>query len=156
MRNVIIATRIARWYYVLKPKIPNWVNFRGSCAGWCGYFLGPFGLFYVRSSGILCGQLVRLSPFWYVVPRKIWQPWLQCFVVISDKTLYVGIGSEEPSKQPFPRWQNMTITATEITQIKNMVATFHDIYFYFFRLWENSSFSVSKWFCRQLGRHQEM
>jgi hypothetical protein len=28
--------------------------------------LWPFGIF--------CGHLVNFSPFWYVVPRKIWQP----------------------------------------------------------------------------------
>jgi hypothetical protein len=27
--------------------------------------------------GIVCGNLVYFSPFWYFVPRKIWQPWLQ-------------------------------------------------------------------------------
>jgi hypothetical protein len=31
-------------------------------------------------SGILCGHLVYISPFWYVVPRKIWQPWLRAVV----------------------------------------------------------------------------
>jgi hypothetical protein len=30
-------------------------------------YLGPFGIFY--------GKLVYFSPFWYIVPRKIWQPW---------------------------------------------------------------------------------
>jgi hypothetical protein len=29
--------------------------------------LWPFGTFY--------GYLVYFSPFWYVVPRRIWQPW---------------------------------------------------------------------------------
>jgi hypothetical protein len=31
------------------------------------YTLWPFGMFY--------GYLVYFSPFWYVVPKKIWQPW---------------------------------------------------------------------------------
>jgi hypothetical protein len=31
-----------------------------------GNILWPFG--------ILCGHLVYFSPFWYFVPRKIWQP----------------------------------------------------------------------------------
>jgi hypothetical protein len=31
------------------------------------YILWPFGTFY--------GYLVYFSPFWYVVPRRIWQPW---------------------------------------------------------------------------------
>jgi hypothetical protein len=25
--------------------------------------------------GIVCGNLVYFFPFWYFVPRKIWQPW---------------------------------------------------------------------------------
>jgi hypothetical protein len=32
-----------------------------------GKILWPFGIF--------CGHSVYLSPFWYFVPRKIWQPW---------------------------------------------------------------------------------
>jgi hypothetical protein len=32
-----------------------------------GNILWPFGIF--------CGRLVYFSPFWYLVPRKIWQPW---------------------------------------------------------------------------------
>jgi hypothetical protein len=31
-----------------------------------GNILWPFGIF--------CGHLVYFSPFWYFVPRKIWQP----------------------------------------------------------------------------------
>jgi hypothetical protein len=30
----------------------------------------------LRPFGIPCGHLVYLFPFGYVVPRKIWQPWL--------------------------------------------------------------------------------
>jgi ABC-type spermidine/putrescine transport system permease subunit II len=33
-----------------------------------GNILWPFGIF--------CGHLVYFFPFWYFVPRKIWQPWL--------------------------------------------------------------------------------
>jgi hypothetical protein len=32
-----------------------------------GNILLPFSIF--------CGHLVYFSPFWYFVPRKIWQPW---------------------------------------------------------------------------------
>jgi hypothetical protein len=35
-----------------------------------GNILWPFGIF--------CGHLVYFSPFWYFVPRKIWQP---CLVI---------------------------------------------------------------------------
>jgi hypothetical protein len=45
------------------------------------YILWTFGLFYGRQIyfidiGIFCGNLVHFSKFWYIVPRKIWQPWL--------------------------------------------------------------------------------
>jgi hypothetical protein len=39
-----------------------------------GNMLWPFGIF--------CGHLVYLYPFWYFVPRKIWQP---CLYVRSAK-----------------------------------------------------------------------
>jgi hypothetical protein len=37
------------------------------------------GIFYGRfvnfpPLGILCGFLVKFPPFWYIAPRKIWQP----------------------------------------------------------------------------------
>jgi hypothetical protein len=28
----------------------------------------------VWTFGIICGNLVHFPPFWYIVPRKIWQP----------------------------------------------------------------------------------
>jgi hypothetical protein len=40
---------------------------------WSMYFMAigniswPFGIF--------CSSLVYFSPFWYIGPRKIWQPW---------------------------------------------------------------------------------
>jgi hypothetical protein len=34
-------------------------------------------------NGIFCGHLVHFSPFWYVVERKIWQPWNVCMYVPS-------------------------------------------------------------------------
>jgi hypothetical protein len=43
------------------------------------YILRPFGsicghLVYLRPFGIFYGYLVYFLLFWYVVPRKIWQP----------------------------------------------------------------------------------
>jgi hypothetical protein len=32
-----------------------------------GYILYPFGIY--------CCHLVYFLPFWYIVPRKVWQPW---------------------------------------------------------------------------------
>jgi hypothetical protein len=82
-------TRVARWH-IFKPKIPIWVNFGGSniqlkmleyfVAIWS--ILWPFGLFVAIWSilwpfGIFYSYLVYVFfQFWYVVPRKIWQP---CF-----------------------------------------------------------------------------
>jgi hypothetical protein len=47
-----------------------------------GIFYGDFVHFTVFcyilwTFGIVRGNLVYFSPFWYFVPRKIWQPWLQ-------------------------------------------------------------------------------
>jgi hypothetical protein len=42
--------------------------------------LWTIGLFYGHlvyfMDECICGSLVYFSPFWYVVPRKIWQPCL--------------------------------------------------------------------------------
>jgi hypothetical protein len=37
-------------------------------------YLWPFGTFYWQF-GMFSSHLVYFSQFWYVVPRKIWQPW---------------------------------------------------------------------------------
>jgi hypothetical protein len=36
------------------------------------------------SLGIFCGNLVHFSPFWYAVPRKIWQPWQRPIFLSKD------------------------------------------------------------------------
>jgi hypothetical protein len=68
---------VARWY-IFKSKIQVWVTFGGSCNTRCWYLLWSFG-FICPPFGIFCGHLVYVwyafSHFWYVVPRKIWQPW---------------------------------------------------------------------------------
>jgi hypothetical protein len=40
----------------------------------------PFGMF--------CGHLVYFPPFWYFVPRKIWQPWVA--IVFIDVQLAIS------------------------------------------------------------------
>jgi hypothetical protein len=76
-----VPERVARWF-LSKPKIPIWVNLGGPLNAKCVYILWPFGIFY-RNLGyfmtiwyILCsfGKFFR---FWYIVSRKIWQPWFQ-------------------------------------------------------------------------------
>jgi hypothetical protein len=44
-----------------------------------GNVLWPFGIF--------CDDLVYFSPFWYVVLRKIWQPWLNSFALIPPQNV---------------------------------------------------------------------
>jgi hypothetical protein len=63
-----------------KPKIQILVNFGGLCNKRCWYILWPFGPFSVPFGifyGTLVhfGNLVYFSRFWYIEPRKIWQPW---------------------------------------------------------------------------------
>jgi hypothetical protein len=75
--SATITYRVARWF-IFKPKIPLWVNFGGSCNWRCWHILWPFGLFYFHLVYSTYGHLVYFGiffPFWYVVPRKIWQPW---------------------------------------------------------------------------------
>jgi hypothetical protein len=43
--------------------------------------LWPYGAFY--------GHLVYYLPFWYFVPRKIWQPWANLATVTVSETKYL-------------------------------------------------------------------
>jgi hypothetical protein len=64
-----------------QTKNPNLVKF------WRVLQFENVGIFYVHLAyftaianilwlfGIFCGHLVYYSPFGYVVPRKMWQPW---------------------------------------------------------------------------------
>jgi hypothetical protein len=78
--------RVARWF-LFKSKIQICVNFRGSSNGGCWYILCPFGQFFGHLAYVMAiwyifrpfnihinGHLVYSPPFWYVMPRKIWQP----------------------------------------------------------------------------------
>jgi hypothetical protein len=72
--------RVARWC-VSKPEIQIWANFGGSCNGRCWYIFGTLGPFYgpfvyfMDLWYIGIGVIWCRSPFWYFIPRKIWQPW---------------------------------------------------------------------------------
>jgi hypothetical protein len=68
-----VETRVARWY-IFKTKNPNLGTFFSVLQGkmlvkfmaiWS--ILLPFRIF--------CGHFGIFYPFWYVAPRKIWQPW---------------------------------------------------------------------------------
>jgi hypothetical protein len=74
-----------------QTKNCNWGKFWGSCNGKCWYILRTFGLCY----GHLIYSMVIwyilwpfgiFSSFWYVTPRKIWQP---CQALWSSGTFYV-------------------------------------------------------------------
>jgi hypothetical protein len=45
--------------------------------------------------GIVCVNLVYFFPFWYLEPRKIWQPWFQ-----KQCPLYVPMYLEWTSRPP--------------------------------------------------------
>jgi hypothetical protein len=78
----------ARWF-VYEPKIPIWLNFGGSCNENIGMFYDHLVYFTAIGNmlwqfGIFCGHLVYFSPYWYFVPRKIWQP---CCVAQRNKKM---------------------------------------------------------------------
>jgi hypothetical protein len=67
--------------YKYKSNIPIWVkNFEGLVVEKAGIFFGPLeyimAIWYISW---LFGNLVAICffpPFWYIVSRKIWQPYL--------------------------------------------------------------------------------
>jgi hypothetical protein len=73
-----LASRVARWF-LFEPKIPIWVNLGGYCNGRCWYILWPFGqlsghLAYLMAIWYMLHRFGTFYTFWYVVPRRIWQP----------------------------------------------------------------------------------
>jgi hypothetical protein len=65
-----------------KPKIPILVYFGRTWFEKFGIFLGHFVFYYhfgicYGYFGIFVAMLVYYFSFWFVVPRKIWQPWLE-------------------------------------------------------------------------------
>jgi hypothetical protein len=66
--------RVARCYIVFIPKFSIWVYFGGLWNGKkCWYILGKFGIFYGHSVHLVVICYI-FPPFWYIAPRKIWQP----------------------------------------------------------------------------------
>jgi hypothetical protein len=66
-----ISFGVARWY-IYKPKIAIWVKFGVSCKLRSWYISWPFNLLWTFDLFWLFGIFFT---FWYVVRRKIWQPW---------------------------------------------------------------------------------
>jgi hypothetical protein len=51
-----------------------------------GYLEKYFGhLVHCMVIGIFSGNLVYFSQFWYIVSRKIWQPWIRCRETLHRK-----------------------------------------------------------------------
>jgi hypothetical protein len=76
-------------FSIKNPKLGIfWRTFYGKC--W--YILWPFGICMNNVSwtlGLFCVNLVHFSPFWYIAPRKIWQPCsLARFSLQSENKLF--------------------------------------------------------------------
>jgi hypothetical protein len=70
-----VAGRVARWH-IFKPKNPNLGKF-WRVLEWHMLIYSDVIRNILRQFGKFCGHLIYYSPFWYVLPGKIWQPWSQ-------------------------------------------------------------------------------
>jgi hypothetical protein len=94
-----LRPRVARWY-IFKTKIPILVDFWRPWIGIFRYIIWPFGT--LRPFGVFNALLVyfwSVFPFWFNVPRKIWQPcsghdYVCCnfFLSILNKSSWIGGG----------------------------------------------------------------
>jgi hypothetical protein len=76
--NVVRPIRVASWY-IFMPKLPIRLYFGGHWNEKCWYILRPFSNVYshlviLRPFGNFAAIWYIFPPFWYIVPRKIWQP----------------------------------------------------------------------------------
>jgi hypothetical protein len=53
--------------------------------------------YILRTFGIFCGYLVYFFPFWYVIPRKIWQPWLEHKLLYANRAYYENVDKNSGS-----------------------------------------------------------
>jgi hypothetical protein len=79
--------RVAR-RYSLKPKIQIWVNFGGPWNRKFWYISWPFEIYqshlvYFRTLENLVLIWYIFPRFWYIVWRKIWQPWTKLEAILS-------------------------------------------------------------------------
>jgi hypothetical protein len=75
----LVSNRVAR-LYICRPKIQTLVHLLGPWSGSFWQILWPLGILQavwhiLWSFCRFCGHLLYIFPFWYVVTRKIWQPW---------------------------------------------------------------------------------
>jgi hypothetical protein len=92
-----------------QTKNQNLGNFLGSCNGRCCIFMNNWSI--LQPFGKLYGHLVQfvviwyISPrFWYVVPRKIWQPCRARDPDISDASQLIigGVNALVPDDMSRP------------------------------------------------------
>jgi hypothetical protein len=71
--------------YIFIPKIPTLLYFGMGNVGTVDMeiwnILLPFGILYIRTFGNFMVTWYIFSPFWYIVLRKIWQPWAAAVVI---------------------------------------------------------------------------
>jgi hypothetical protein len=69
-------------------KIPIWVGFGGLAMEYVGIFYGLLAYFtairYIFSSHLVnFTAFGYIFPFWYIVSRKVWQPWFETQFVVK-------------------------------------------------------------------------
>jgi hypothetical protein len=76
-----VCTKVARWFVLHTKNLHRyWDIFEVLTMENFAIFyshlllLRPFGVFNSNLVHIYCGHLVPIFPFWYIAPRKIWQP----------------------------------------------------------------------------------
>jgi hypothetical protein len=105
-----------------QTKIPIWVNVGGSWNGSCQYpyfiafgsILRPFCIFWGHLLYFMF--LVYSFPFWYVVPRKIWQPWFE--LSWNGGATYVTMSKSILQKVKNWKCRNWKIENVEIEKLK--------------------------------------
>jgi hypothetical protein len=67
------------WYILKGLKMENFVAFHDTLM-----FLLTLGMFYGILYTYIFIAISDFFPFWFVVPRKIWQPWVTYFMLLSN------------------------------------------------------------------------
>jgi hypothetical protein len=61
--------------HILKPKIPIWVNFGKPWIEKIEYYIVICNMHVYYGHLVFIMAIWHFSPFWYIMKRKIWQPW---------------------------------------------------------------------------------
>jgi hypothetical protein len=81
----------------------------------------------VLTFGTVRGNLVYFPPFWYFVPRKIWQPWLELRLVTHRPTAQVWKPSDRKNLSPalnFDETENFQIRMFNFRQKVIFLSTY--------------------------------